>query len=659
MDPLMAFSAGLPRISSPCSKTRMTAFQQIANIQQFLRLGDGPYHLRFLTIFEVLQKHFRSRAAGLLASASLLDAWPLFHTELCAVDAACMTINEQIPSLRTALALQNLRDETLASSVYELGSRVWANEALSKCVALVAETVQIVDRARGREMQPVTARTHVVTATRLLSEMAVMPYQSPSVAERIARMQELQVKSLPLSTQGLLARSYSSSLAGAAKNRHGASVEDTNNCRDTLFEALLAAQREYYTTVDSGQCGMAMVRWIADQIAIEDCVLPFTDWAQDGMNGTIADLICLQEDQIMDGVKGIFERPVDLGVLSGLAMRAVTTWNADRPRHETESAARQRVVSETMVKWLRSELEDAFRQRVDLANVQAAKDPGQAYIQQLVDAYTFMTVAINEHLALHVATFTKMLQHFTATFMRDNALVREKDPQFTACELNRFIGTCPLDGPYMATVLAIVAILDDQDLFCRLYYRSVCKRLLRDARTCDDELTRALRLRQVCGTLAMEPVQVMVHDVQRSADGAAALQAWLANTSTAMPVPTTFSVLTSRVWPLSGRATKLALPVDMAGCIAAFEQYYQFANPKRVLRWMWQCSTAHIAAHCFRTPVTLVCTVAQAVVLLQFAERLECAVSDLAATTDLDEVGNAALVACVTFCFGCRVRWRR
>eukprot|EP00741_Cyanophora_paradoxa_P004266 tig00000789_g4141.t1 len=295
-------------------------------------------------------------------------------------------------------------------------------------------------------------------------------------------------------------------------------------------------------------------------------------------------------------------------------------------------------------------LQDSLRRFVEVRGRDALQSLDQAATK---DAWRFIEVVwgVYEEAAGLVraafdneAQFVAALDQACRKWINGSAKSAEMLARYVHGALER--GGC--DEAAVERALRVVAVLfryiERKDTFERFYAQFLARRLVHASSASEEAEEAVLKtLGHICGLEYTQKLQRMLMDKSISRDLCARFGAWHAGHAQAGPGTHTpdfgVLVLTAGAWPLEAHPGACALPLELAGFVGRFTDWYSQQHSGRKLTWVHHISRAELLC-CF-TPVKyeLQVSLHQLAVLLCFNRAGWAAVpaGELAAETSLSE----------------------
>ena len=171
----------------------------------------------------------------------------------------------------------------------------------------------------------------------------------------------------------------------------------------------------------------------------------------------------------------------------------------------------------------------------------------------------------------------------------------------------------------LSEVLTIFVLLDDTDVFQRVYRDMLSHRLIQNTYNTEQETMMIDKLKKVCGYEYTYKLQRMFTDIGISAELSADYDMYLQKRNLPNQKLLTVSVLTSVSWPQTAQKSSFIPPEIISTCLASFTQFYRIKHQGRSLCWLHSQSTGVLKATYTKNRVCdLQVTTPQAAVLLLY-----------------------------------------
>ncbi|KAJ3189785.1 hypothetical protein HDU85_000069 [Gaertneriomyces sp. JEL0708] len=191
-------------------------------------------------------------------------------------------------------------------------------------------------------------------------------------------------------------------------------------------------------------------------------------------------------------------------------------------------------------------------------------------------------------------------------------------------------------------VMTVFRYVEDKDVFQKFYQMHLSKRLVFATSVSDDmEETMISKLKEACGFEFTSKLQRMFTDVGVSKDLNDQFRQQMDRTHDKEDL-TDFYILVGGTaqWPLHAPNTHFNLPDDLLKTYERFQQFYSHKHTGRKLNWLFQHAKGEVKTHYVKagkTPYTLLVTLYQLGILLQFNTATSYTHEELEGATGLNE----------------------
>eukprot|EP01060_Flectonema_neradi_P035473 TRINITY_DN6538_c1_g3_i2.p1 TRINITY_DN6538_c1_g3~~TRINITY_DN6538_c1_g3_i2.p1 ORF type:complete len:666 (+),score=136.11 TRINITY_DN6538_c1_g3_i2:103-2100(+) len=170
----------------------------------------------------------------------------------------------------------------------------------------------------------------------------------------------------------------------------------------------------------------------------------------------------------------------------------------------------------------------------------------------------------------------------------------------------------------LSEVLTIFVLLDDADVFQRVYRDMLSHRLIQNTYNTEQETIMIAKLKKVCGYEYTYKLQRMFTDIGISAELSKEYDEYLAKKELPNQKLLTVSILTSVSWPQTAQKSSFLPPDSISSCLTRFTQFYRGKYQGRSLSWLHSQSTGVLRATYTSRVCDLQVTTLQAAILMLY-----------------------------------------
>jgi cullin 1 len=280
------------------------------------------------------------------------------------------------------------------------------------------------------------------------------------------------------------------------------------------------------------------------------------------------------------------------------------------------------------------------------AVVDEALNEPRVYVQTLLKVYTKYKALVMTAFQNH-PLFAEALDKACATFVNKNAVTEKanqarKSPELLAryCDflLKKSSKVAEEDEleDILANIMIVFRYIDSKDVFQKFYSNMLAKRLVEHLSMSDDaEASMISKLKETCGALYTSKLQKMFQDVTVNVDLNTRFRQHVKQSGSALEFDFSVEVLTHGSWPFT-QMPLFALPAELETCMDRFKLFYIHQHSGRKLIWLYHKSRAEIISNCFKRRYTMISSMYQVAVLLQYNHNTSYTLQQLQENTNIN-----------------------
>lgn len=175
----------------------------------------------------------------------------------------------------------------------------------------------------------------------------------------------------------------------------------------------------------------------------------------------------------------------------------------------------------------------------------------------------------------------------------------------------------------LKSLMMVFTTIEGKDIFRSYYQRDLARRLLGNKSTLDCETQIIRSLKNECGKLYTQDLEVMCTDMAVSKELTTDFRASTSGASIRRGINFGVNILTDGKWPRTGRQSTVRLPAHLQQPLRAFEEFYDEKHRKRKLTWLPARDMVVVKGMFDSGPRELYMNIFQAVVILMFNNTSE------------------------------------